>query len=134
MATPTLSTDSGFPEALLRGLVALGPVNLRTENLTIELGLSLWMRQCVLAVEDANDVILALRAILIEVAGFDPRRKPTPLVGRSPEFDLVNLTGYLGGLLLRASVAFNAPLESLPNGSRRLRTARFSRRCGRRAD
>ena len=71
MATPTCSTDSGFPEALLRGLVALGPVNLRRDNLTIELGLSLWMRQCGIAVGDANDVILALRNILIEVAGFD---------------------------------------------------------------
>ena len=105
MATPTCSTDIGFPEALLRGLVALGPVNLRRDNLTIELGLSLWMRQCGIAVEDASDVILALRNILIEVAGFDPRREPTPFVGRSPELDLVNMTGYLGGLLLRASVA-----------------------------
>ena len=105
METPTFSTDIGFPEALLRGLVALGPVNLRRDNLTIELGLSLWMRQCGIAVEDASDVILALRNVLIEVAGFDPRREPTPFVGRSPELDLVNLTGYLGGLLLRASVA-----------------------------
>jgi hypothetical protein len=105
MATQPFSTDSGFPEALLRGLVALGPVNLRTDNLTIELGLSLWMRQCGIAVEDASDVILTLRNILIEVAGFDPRREPTPFVGRTPELDLVNLTGYLGGLLFRASVA-----------------------------
>ena len=89
----------GFPEAVLRGLVALGPMNLRRDNLTLELGLSLWMRQCGIAVEDASDVILALRNILIEVAGFDPRREPTPFVGRSPELDLVNLTGYLGGLL-----------------------------------
>jgi hypothetical protein len=80
-------------------------VNLRRDNLTIELGLSLWMRQCGVAVEDASDVILALRNILIEVAGFDPRREPTPLVGRSPELDLVNMTGYLGGLLLRASIS-----------------------------
>jgi hypothetical protein len=105
MATPTFSTDIGFPEAVLRGLVALGPVNLRKGNLTLELGLSLWMRQCGIAVEDASDTILALRNILIEVAGFDPRREPIPFVGRSPELDLVNLTGYLSGLLLRASVA-----------------------------
>ena len=85
--------------------MALGPVNLRRDNLTLELGLSLWMRECGIAVEDASDVILSLRDILIEVAGFDPRREPTPFVGRSPELDLVNLTGYLGGLLLRASVA-----------------------------
>ncbi len=63
------------------------------------------MRECGIAIEDASDVIMALRGILIEVAGFDPRREPTPFVGRSPELDLVNLTGYLGGLLLRASVA-----------------------------
>ena len=105
MATPTSSTHIGFPETLLRGLVALGPVDLRRDNLTLELGLSLWMRQCGIAVEDASDVILTLRNILIEVAGFDPRREPTPFVGRSPELDLVNLTGYLGGLLLRASIA-----------------------------
>jgi len=105
MAMPTCSTDIGFPEALLRGLVALGPVKLRRDNLTLELGLSVWTRECGIAVEDASDVILALRDILIEVAGFDPRREPTPLVGRSPELDLVNLTGYLGGLLLRASLA-----------------------------
>jgi hypothetical protein len=105
MATPTFSTDIGFPEAVLRGLVALGPVNFRRDNLTIELGLSLWMRQCGVAVEDASDVILSLRNILIGVAGFDPRREPAPFVGRSPELDLVNLTGYLGGLLLRVSVA-----------------------------
>ena len=105
MASSTFSTGIGFPEAVLRGLVALGPVNLRRDNLTLELGLSVWTRECGIAVEDASDVILALRNILIEIAGFDPRREPTPFVGRSPELDLVNLTGYLGGLLLRASVA-----------------------------
>jgi hypothetical protein len=105
MATPTSSTDTGFPETLLRGLVALGPVDLRKDNLTLELGLSLWMRQSGIAIEDASDVILTLRNILIEVAGFDPRGEPTPFVGRSPELDLVNLTGYVGGLLLRTSIA-----------------------------
>ena len=105
MATSTFSTDVGFQEAVLRGLVALGPVNLRRDYLILELGLSLWMRESGTAVEDASDVIMALRNILIEVAGFDPRREPTPFVGRSPELDLVNLTGYLGGLLLRASLA-----------------------------
>jgi hypothetical protein len=105
MATPTFSTDTGFPETVLRGLVTLGPVNLRRDNLTLELGLSLWMRQSGIDVEDASEVILDLRNILIQVAGLDPRREPTPFVGRSPELDLVNLTGYLGGLLLRASVA-----------------------------
>jgi hypothetical protein len=63
------------------------------------------MRQCGIAIEDASDVILTLRNILIEVAGFDPRGEPTPFVGRSPELDLVNLTGYVGGLLLRTSIA-----------------------------
>ena len=105
MATSAFSTDVGFPEVVLRGLVALGPVNLRRDNLSLELGLSLWMRECGIAIEDASDVIMALRGILIEVAGFDPRREPIPFVGRSPELDLVNLTGYLGGLLVRASVA-----------------------------
>jgi hypothetical protein len=105
MASSTLSTGIGFPEAVLRGLVTLGPVNLRRDNLTLELGLSVWTRECDIAVEDASNAILALRDILIEVAGFDPRREPTPFVGRSPELDLVLLTGYLGGLLLRASVA-----------------------------
>jgi hypothetical protein len=63
------------------------------------------MRECGIAVQEATDVLLALRDILIEVAGFDPKREPTPFVGRSPEEDVVLLTGYLGGLLLRASVA-----------------------------
>jgi hypothetical protein len=105
MDASTFSTDIGFPEAVLRGLVALGPLNVRRDNLSLELGLSLWMRQCGITVEDASDVILGLRNILIEVAGFDQSREPTPFVGRSPELDLVNLTGYLGGLLLRASRA-----------------------------
>jgi hypothetical protein len=105
MASSTFSTGIDFPETVLRGLVALGPVNLRRDNLTLELGLSVWTRQCDIAVEDASEVIMALRSILIDVAGFDPRREPTPFVGRSPELDLVNLAGYLGGLLIRASVA-----------------------------
>jgi hypothetical protein len=105
MATSAFSSDVAFPEVVLRGLVALGPVNLRRDNLSLELGLSVWMRECGIAVQEATDVLLALRDILIEVAGFDPKREPTPFVGRSPEEDVVLLTGYLGGLLLRASVA-----------------------------
>jgi hypothetical protein len=107
MAASALSRDSDFPETALRGLVSLGPIDVRGDDLGLELGLSLWMHQCGLSVEDASDALWELRGILIEVANFGPRSEPIPFSGRSPKLDLVNLAAYLGGLILRASAALH---------------------------
>jgi hypothetical protein len=105
MAASAPSPDVAFPGTALRGLVSLGPIDVGGDDLGLELGLSLWMHQCGLGIEDASDALWDLRGILIEVANFDPRSEPIPFSGRSPKWDLVNLAAYLGGLLLRASAA-----------------------------
>jgi hypothetical protein len=105
MAASTTTVHSGFPETALRGLVSLGRAGSSRADMTLELGLSIWMRQCGVDIDEASDELWNVRGILLEVASFDPRSEPVPFSGRSPELDLVNLAAYLSGLVHRVSAA-----------------------------
>src|SRR5271163_1182852 len=114
MAQSDTQQNHRFAPTLLRGLLELGPIDLRQADLALELGLSLWLRRCGTSLSDAQCTMLALREALVEVAGMNPDTEPVPLVGRSPERDLVNLAGYLSQLLRRAAGAAScAPREVL---------------------
>jgi hypothetical protein len=98
-----LSMPEGFGSALLSGLAELGPVDPFSGDLSLELGVSVWLRTSGTPLLEARGRLLHIRELIIEVCGLDPATEPVPLVGRSPRNDVLNLVGYVGDLLRRAA-------------------------------
>jgi hypothetical protein len=94
-----------FGHAALRGLAELGRVDIGTGDLSVELGLSVWLQWSGSSHDEARTTLLALREQILSACELDRSSEPVPLVGRSPKLDLVMLAGYLGDLLSRASHA-----------------------------
>ena len=103
----TMVTDipSGFGPALLHGLAELGPVDLASGDLSLELGISIWLRRNETPLEEARHLLLDIRQQVLEASGLDAATEPVPLVGRSPRLDVVNLVAYVGDLLRRGAAA-----------------------------
>jgi hypothetical protein len=93
----------GFGSALLSGLAELGPVDPFSGDLSLELGVSVWLRTSGTPLLEARGRLLHIRELLIEACGLDLATEPVPLIGRSPRNDVLNLVGYLGELLRRAA-------------------------------
>jgi hypothetical protein len=100
---PTPCTE--FGPAALRGLAELGWVDVRSGDLSVELGLSVWLQWSGSSHDEARTTLLALREQILSACGLDPVTEPVPLIGRSAKLDLVMLAGYLGDLLRRAAHA-----------------------------
>ena len=94
---------TGFGPALLGGLAHLGPVEPFSGDLSLELGISVWLRTSGTSLLQARSSLLEIRQVILEVCALDPATEPVPLVGRSPRSDVVNLVGYISELLRRAS-------------------------------
>ena len=103
----TMVTDipSGFGPALLHGLAELGPVDLASGDLSLELGISIWLRRNETPLEEARHLLLDIRQQVLEASGLDAATEPVPLVGRSLRLDVVNLVAYVGDLLRRGAAA-----------------------------
>jgi hypothetical protein len=97
------SVPEGFGSALLSGLAELGPVDPFSGDLSLELGVSVWLRTSGTPLLDARGRLLHIRELIIEVCGLDAATEPVPLVGRSPRNDVLHLVGYVGDLLRRAA-------------------------------
>ena len=97
------STPGGFGPALLGGLADLGPVDPFSGDLSLELGISVWLRRSGTSLVEARGLLLQIRPVLLHVCGLDAATEPVPLVGRSPRLDVVNLVAYVGELLRRGS-------------------------------
>jgi len=91
-------------EAVL-GLATLRAEDLAPGNLTVPLGLSLWMRRGGIGVMRARTALLALRDTVLHVSGLDARTEPVPLVVADPGAASISLALYLYGLLDRAAGA-----------------------------
>jgi hypothetical protein len=98
-------SSTGFGSALLSGLAELGPVEPFSGDLSLELGISVWLRTSGTSLISARSALLAIRQVILEVCELDPATEPIPLVGRSPRSDVINLVGYISELLRRASAA-----------------------------
>ncbi len=96
------STERFAREAML-GLAYLEPDDLTPGNLTVPLGLSLWMRRGRIRVETARDAMLELRSALLDASGLDERTEPVPLLLADPVAAIVSLALYMDGLLHRAA-------------------------------
>ena len=94
-----------FGPALLGGLAELGPVDPFSGDLSLELGLSVWLRRSGASLMEARERLLEARGAVLTVCGLDPATEPVPLVGRSPRADALTLAGYLGDLLRRGAAA-----------------------------
>jgi hypothetical protein len=92
-----------FGAALLGGLAELGPVDPFSGDLSLELGISVWLRRSETSLMEARGTLMEVRRLIIEACGLDGATEPVPLVGRSPRLDVVNLVVYVGDLLRRAS-------------------------------
>ena len=92
-------TIDRFAREAMLGLADLEPEDLSPGNLTVPLGLSLWMRRGRIRVETARDAMLQLRAALLEVSGLDERTEPVPLLVADPVAAVISLATYMDGLL-----------------------------------
>jgi hypothetical protein len=99
------STADGFAPTVLRGLAELAPSASSHPDLALELGLTAWMRQGEMDVEETRTAMKALRIAVVEAAEMDLRSEPVPLIGRSPKDDLVNWAIYLANLVQRAAAS-----------------------------
>jgi hypothetical protein len=104
---------TGFGPALLGGLAVLGPVEPFSGDLSLELGISVWLRTSGTSLPQARSALLEVRAVILEVCGLDPATEPTPLVGRSPRSDVISLVGYISELLRRASAGLGRDVERI---------------------
>ncbi len=107
------SDRRGFGAALLGGLAELGPVDPFSGDLSLELGISVWLRRSGTSLMEARGSLMEVRRLIIEACGLDRATEPVPLVGRSPRSDLVNLVAYLGDLLRRASSEAGCTVRSV---------------------
>lgn len=85
----------------------------KPRELSLELGLSIWMKRNDIAYDDCRAAMLAIRAALLEIAEMDARTEPIPLHGHSPEVDVANFAAYLADLFIRASVAVECELPHI---------------------
>lgn len=99
------TAGTGFGPALLGGLAELGAVDPWSGDLSLELGVSVWLRRSGTTLLEAADRLFEARAAILEACELDPETEPVPLVGRSPRVDVVNLAAYVGDLLRRAAAA-----------------------------
>jgi hypothetical protein len=97
------SVPEGFGPALLSGLAELGPIDPFSGDLSLELGVSVWLRTSGTPLHEARGRLLHIRDLVIEVCGLDAATEPVPFIGRSPRNDVLNLVGYLGDLMRRAA-------------------------------
>jgi hypothetical protein len=104
---------TGFGPTLLSGLAQLGPVEPFSGDLSLELGISLWLRTSGTSLIEARSSLLEIRHLILEVCGVDPSTEPFPMVGRSPRSDVVNLVGYISELLRRASAGLGRGVEAV---------------------
>ncbi len=104
---------AAFGQALLSGLAELGPVDPFSGDLSLELGISVWLRTSGTSLLQARTSLLEIRQVILEVCALDPATEPVPLVGRSPRSDVVNLVAYLSDLLRRASAGRRCGVEAI---------------------
>jgi hypothetical protein len=102
-----MDVPNGFGPALLSGLAELGPVEPFSTDLSLELGISLWLRTSGTSLLQARSSLLEIRGVILEVCSLDPATEPVPLVGRSPRSDVISLVGYISELLRRASAGLD---------------------------
>lgn len=97
------STSQGFAPTVLRGMAAFGPFDATSDDLSLQLGVSLWLRMSDSSLEDARSALQEVRRLVLAAYELEAATEPVPLVGRSPASDVVTLAAYVGDLLRRVA-------------------------------
>ena len=92
-----------FAHEAMLGLADLEADDFSQGNLTVPLGLSLWMHRGRIRIETARDAMLQLRSALLRASGLDERTEPVPLLVADPVAATISLAVYMDGLLQRAA-------------------------------
>ncbi len=82
-------------------------------DLSLELGISVWLRTSGTSLLEARGMLLEIRRLVLEVCRLDRASEPVPLVGRSPRLDVINLVAYVGDLLRRAGGGADSGVRSV---------------------
>jgi len=77
-------------------------------SLSLSFGLSAWMKQYCVGVDETVNAILSLRTALLSVSGLDAASEPVPLRVQDHVVFVLNLAVYLEGLLGRAAGTLGA--------------------------
>jgi hypothetical protein len=109
----TRTAPTRLAPELLGVLADLGPVDPTAGDLSLELGLSLWVRRCGCSLPEACSGVDALRRAVLAATGLDPAGEPTPLLGRSPRTDLLTVASCLADLLRRVALAEGRPVHDV---------------------
>ncbi len=88
---------------LIRGLVALDRDDLAEGNLSLELGLTLWMSRSGAGVHQVRSTLRALRSALLHASDLDETSEPVPLMAGDERTAVLHLAIYLHGLLQRSA-------------------------------
>ena len=107
------SQSTAFAPAVLRSLDVLLPSGQTQVDLGCELGLSAWMRLTGTELEEAPSHLWAIRQAILEAGQMDAATEPTPIGGRSPRLDVLNLVSYLGDLIGRAAVHLGCDRDTI---------------------
>ena len=97
------SAPAGFAPTVLRGMAEFGPFDATSGDLSLQLGVSLWLRMSGSSLEEARHTLLEVRRLVLVAYDLDAVTEPVPLVGRSPASDVVTLAAYVGDLLRRVA-------------------------------
>ena len=97
------SAPAGFAPTVLRGMAEFGPFDATSGDLSLQLGVSLWLRMSGSSLEEARHTLLEVRRLVVVAYDLDAVTEPVPLVGRSPASDVVTLAAYVGDLLRRVA-------------------------------
>jgi hypothetical protein len=108
VARAPAAAERAFVTEVLRGLAALTvdePAEwCRSEDdLSVPLGMSAWIVRAAVDLPDAYDVLLSVRAAVVEAGGLDHRCEPVPLRVHDPRVALKSLSAYLYELVGRAA-------------------------------
>ena len=90
---------------ILRGLVEFGLGEPSGSEITLELGVSIWMRRSGADLEAVRSAMIRLRGALVKAGNLDPATEPLPLLSPSDRRDVLTLVSYLCGLVGRAAVS-----------------------------
>jgi hypothetical protein len=97
------NAPAAFAPTVLRGMAGFGPYDATSGDLSLQLGVSLWLRMSGSSLEEARRTLLEVRRLVLVAYDLDAATEPVPLVGRSPAADVVTLAAYVGDLLRRVA-------------------------------
>jgi hypothetical protein len=92
-----------FSTLALLGLAGMGAACSNEGEFYLDLGVSVWISRSGECLQDAVEVMLAMRSALIKASGLDSAAEPVPFWGTDPRRDVLNLAAYLRGLIGRAA-------------------------------